>query len=60
VFETAKTALAERRYADSLRDFARAIHVLMGGIHLLRRQRDQLLRWGMRPASKVDDETGEK
>jgi protein phosphatase len=49
VFESAKAALAERRYTDSLRGFAKAIHILIGGIHLLRRQRDQLVRWGQRP-----------
>lgn len=58
VFQSAKAALAERRYPDSLRDFAKAIHVLMGGIHLLRRQRDQLLRWGPRPAPKSEDPEG--
>lgn len=58
VFEAAKTALAERRYTESLRDFARAIHVLVGGIHLLRKQRDQILRWGPRPSPKPE-ETGE-
>ena len=51
VFESAKTALSERRHTESLRDFARAIHILMGGIHLLRKQRDQLVRWGTRPYS---------
>jgi protein phosphatase len=58
VFQSAKTALAERRYTESLRDFARAIHVLVGGINLLRKQRDQILRWGTRPPSK-EDEPGE-
>jgi protein phosphatase len=58
IFESAKTALAERRYPESLRSFARAIHILMGGIHLLRRQRDQLVRWGQRPAApRADDES---
>jgi hypothetical protein len=55
VFQTAKTALAERRYTESLRDFARAIHILVGGIHLLRKQRDQMLRWGIRPPPKTED-----
>lgn len=60
VFESAKTALAERRYTESLSGFARAIHTLMGGIHLLRRQRDQLVRWGTRPpAPKADDPPSE-
>jgi protein phosphatase len=58
VFQSAKAALAERRYPESLRDFARAIHVLVGGINLLRKQRDQILRWGTRAPSK-DEETGE-
>jgi protein phosphatase len=52
IFESAKAALSERRYPESLRDFSRAIHILMGGIHLLRRQRDQLLRWGPRQTPK--------
>ena len=55
VFEAAKSALAERRYKESLRDFARAIHVLVGGIHLLRKQRDQILRWGAKPPAKADE-----
>ena len=59
VFQSAKTALAERRYTESLRDFARAIHVLVGGIHLLRKQRDQILRWGTRPPPPKADETGD-
>ncbi len=58
VFQTAKTALSERRYTESLRDFAKAIHFLMGGIHLLRRQRDQLQRWGPRPAQKGEEPEG--
>lgn len=49
VFESAKAALAENRHSEALRDFARAIHILMGGIHLIRKQRDQVTRWGMRP-----------
>ena len=56
VFQSAKTALAERRYSESLRDFAKAIHVLMGGIHLLRKQRDQILRWGARVPTNRDEE----
>src|SRR5579872_731343 len=59
VFQSAKTALAERRYTDSLRDFARAIHVLVGGITLLRKQRDQILRWGNRPAPPKAEEPTE-
>jgi serine/threonine protein phosphatase PrpC len=55
IFESAKTALAERRYTESLRNFARAIHILIGGIHLLRRQRDQLVRWGPRPPAPKTD-----
>lgn len=56
VYQLAKTALSERRYQESLRDFARAIHVLMGGIHLLRKHRDQLLRWGKgAPVQKPDE-----
>jgi len=59
VFDSAKTALSERRYAESLRDFARAIHILMGGIHILRKQRDQLVRWGPRPpVPRADDPEG--
>jgi protein phosphatase len=49
VYESAKTALSERRYQESLRDFARAIHVLMAGIQLLRKQRDHWLRFGKSP-----------
>jgi protein phosphatase len=49
VFESAKAALAEKRYSEALHDFARAIHILMGGIHLIRKQRDQVTRWGSRP-----------
>lgn len=48
VFEAAKAALSQQRYSDALRDFARAIHILMGGIHLIRKQRDQATRWGIR------------
>jgi protein phosphatase len=59
VFQSAKTALSDRRYSDSLRDFARAIHVLMGGIHLLRKQRDQILRWGARPSGSKEGEAAE-
>lgn len=46
VFQSAKEALAGKRFSDALRDFAKAIHVLMAGIHLLRKQRDQATRWG--------------
>ncbi|MBI3865670.1 MAG: serine/threonine-protein phosphatase [Planctomycetia bacterium] len=61
VYQSAKTALSERRYQESLRDFARAIHVLMGGIHLLRKHRDQLLRWGKgATATKPDDSKAEE
>ena len=61
VFQSAKTALSERRYSESLRDFAKAIHVLMGGIHLLRKQRDQILRWGARiQPSREEGPTGDK
>ena len=56
IFQSAKTALTERRYIDSLCDFARAIHILMVGIHLLRRQRDQMLRWGTRAPAKEEEE----
>ncbi len=58
IFESAKAALSERRYPESLRDFSRAIHILMGGIHLLRRQRDQLLRWGPRQTPKEEEPEG--
>ncbi|MGE5194288.1 MAG: PP2C family protein-serine/threonine phosphatase, partial [Deltaproteobacteria bacterium] len=58
IFESAKTALSERRYIESLRDYARVIQILMGGIHLLRRQRDQLVRWGTRPAPKPEEGEG--
>jgi protein phosphatase len=61
VFQLAKDALAEKRYPDALRDFAKAIHVLMAGIHLLRKQRDQMTRWGVRPpASQEATEPGGK
>jgi protein phosphatase len=56
IFESAKTALSQQRYTESLRDFARLIHILMAGVHLLRRQRDQLVRWGTRPAGPKADE----
>src|SRR5207245_1388738 len=56
IFQSAKTALTERRYIDSLCDFARAIHILMVGIHLLRLQRDQMLRWGTRAPAKEEEE----
>jgi len=46
-FHAAKTALTERRDSDALREFARAIHVLMEGIHAQRRQRDLTNRWGV-------------
>lgn len=59
VYQSAKTALSERRYQESLRDFARAIHVLMGGIHLLRKHRDQLLRWGKPAAAAKPEEAPE-
>jgi protein phosphatase len=59
VYQSAKAALSERRYQDSLRDFARAIHVLMGGIHLLRKHRDQLLRWGKGPPTPKAEEAPE-
>jgi len=59
VFESAKTALSERRYTESLRDYARVIHILMGGIHLLRRQRDQLVRWGPRATVKPEEGAGD-
>ena len=57
VFQKAKAAFTERRYSDAFRDFSRAIHVLMGGIHLLRKQRDQLLRYGKQyPPPKGDEQ----
>ncbi|MFN0051557.1 MAG: PP2C family protein-serine/threonine phosphatase [Planctomycetales bacterium] len=48
VFGQAKAALAERRYDAALRDLARAIHLLMAGVHLIRKQRDQAAKWGGR------------
>lgn len=59
LYDSAKTALSERRYSHSLRDFARAIHILIAGIHLLRKQRDQMLRWGTRPAAKDEKQEPE-
>jgi protein phosphatase len=58
VFESARTAFSERRYPESLRDYARVIHILMAGIHLLRRQRDQLVRWGSRASPKPEEGEG--
>ncbi|MGQ0633546.1 MAG: PP2C family protein-serine/threonine phosphatase [Planctomycetaceae bacterium] len=55
VFQAAKTALAEQRYGEALRDFAGAIHTLITGIHLLRKQRDQLARWGAKPVAARED-----
>jgi hypothetical protein len=59
LFESAKAALSQQRYTESLQDFARLIHILMAGVHLLRRQRDQLVRWGTRPAAPKADEPAE-
>jgi protein phosphatase len=54
-FHAAKTALTEHRDGDALRDFARAIHLLMEGIHAQRRQRDLTNRWGItKPAPRPD------
>ena len=50
-----KAALAEARLSDAIQDFARAIHHLMAGIHLIRKQRDQAARWGQRPPSSKDE-----
>lgn len=58
VFQSGKSALSEKRYTDALRDFGSAIHILIGGIHLLRKQRDQLARWGARPAASKEDPAG--
>jgi protein phosphatase len=58
IFESARSALSERRYTESLRDYACVIHILMAGIHLLRRQREQLVRWGPRTAPKPEEAEG--
>jgi protein phosphatase len=55
VFQSGKEALAEQRYSDALRDFAKAIHILIAGIHLLRKQRDQAARWGARPPAAREE-----
>lgn len=44
-YQEAKTALGQRRYSDSLRHYARAIHCLMTGIQAQRKQRDLVTRW---------------
>ena len=54
-FQAGKTALAEGRLSDSIRDFAKAIHILMVGIHLIRKQRDQVAKWGQRPSAGRDE-----
>lgn len=52
-YDAAKTALSERRYSDALREYAKTIHVLMGGIQLQRRQRDLAIRWKVKnPAER--------
>lgn len=45
-YEAAKSALADRRYTEALRGYAKAIHLLMNGIQLQRKQRDILAKWG--------------
>lgn len=54
-FQAGKAALAEARLSDAIQDFARAIHHLMAGIHLIRKQRDQTARWGQRTPSPRDE-----
>jgi protein phosphatase len=59
-FQSGKGALAEARLTDALQNFAKAIHILMGGIHLIRKQRDQLARWGQRPPTRDESEPNGK
>lgn len=55
VFQSAKSALGEKRLSEALRDYAKAIHHLMTGIQLIRKQRDQAARWGIKsPAGKAE------
>ncbi|MBS0266353.1 MAG: serine/threonine-protein phosphatase [Planctomycetes bacterium] len=49
VYQTGKTALAEGRYSEALHDFALAIHALMGGLMLLRKQREMWAKTGKTP-----------
>lgn len=53
-YEAAKAALAARRYSESLRGYAKAIHLLMSGIQMQRKQRDILAKWGPKATAKPD------
>lgn len=50
-FTAGKSHLAARKLAEAMRSFARGLQLLMEGVHQVRRQRDQALKWGARPAS---------
>jgi PPM family protein phosphatase len=56
-YQAAKAHLANRRYSEALRAFARSIQTLMSGVQLLRKQRDLAVRWGVRPAPSKSEPT---
>jgi protein phosphatase len=58
VFQSARVSLAAGRYSDALKGFASALNVLMTGIHLLRKQREQAARWGVKPPRDEQPEPG--
>lgn len=54
-YEQAKAALSSRRYTEALRGYAKAIHLLMSGIQMQRKQRDILAKWGTKtPAARSE------
>jgi protein phosphatase len=59
VYQSAKTALAEGRYAEALHDFALAIHALMGGLMIMRKQREIWAKSGKAPPAAKPGEPAE-
>ncbi|RPI90839.1 MAG: serine/threonine-protein phosphatase, partial [Planctomycetaceae bacterium] len=49
-YSAGKTHLASKQFVDAFRSYAKALQVLMEGVHQVRRQRDHVLKWGARAA----------
>ncbi|MCY2968758.1 MAG: protein phosphatase 2C domain-containing protein, partial [Planctomycetota bacterium] len=54
-FQQAKTHLAAKRHNEALRLLSKGLQLLMEGIQQIRKQRDQALRWGVRPSQPGSD-----
>jgi protein phosphatase len=54
-FNAAKNAIQGRQYRQAFRHYARAIDVLMCGVHLQRKQMNREAKWGKSPSSPAQE-----